>query len=217
MPEHRRSARTAFAWIRGSPRRAGDGSPSLHSRGPLLAERPHSFSVIVGPTGAILERGFVIQELRESAGHRRVEALLRERECFGRPMGKRLCELTPLRPELRIGPHVGHEPDAKRFVRWDRVAGEDHVERAAPADQSWKEERRAGVRHEPDAAPGGTEARRGGGDADIARDRDPEPRSGHHPVNRRDDGLTHLAYRRDRRVIPATELVAEMELAALFD
>src|SRR5438309_9251076 len=175
--ERLRTGRTGCACTRGSRRRAGAYSFSLHLRRTLLAERSHTFSVIARPTGAVLKDGLVLEELRESARHRRVESLLCEGECFGRAASQRLCELVPLRRELGVRPYAGYQADAQSLVRRDGFAGQDHVERPAPADHSWKEERRAGVRHEPDAAPRRAEARGGCCDADVACDRETKARA----------------------------------------
>src|SRR6266550_8661198 len=143
--------RTAQGWSsRSSPQsRSSLGSCSMafHLRGPLLAEGPHAFSVIARASRAVLQIGLVLEELVESARHARVESLLAERERLGRAASKRLCELAPFRRELGVGPDMRHEPDAQRFVRGDRFAGQDHVEGAAPTDHPWKEECRARVRH----------------------------------------------------------------------
>src|SRR5207247_4756655 len=101
---------------------------------------------------------------------------------------------------------------AERRVGGDWASGKHHVERAAPAQQTRKEESRAGIRYEPDAAPRGTEGRRGSGDADVARDRDPEARARGDTVHGGNNRLAHLADRGDRRVVAPAQLVAEMEL-----
>src|SRR5437773_9136011 len=105
---------------------------AFHLRGPLLAEGPHAFSVIARASRAVLQIGLVLEELVESARHARAASLLCERERLSRAASKRLCEFAPFRRELRVGRDMRHEPDAQRYVRCDRVAGQDYVEGAAP-------------------------------------------------------------------------------------
>ena len=159
----------------------------------------------------------MLEELRESARHRDIESLLRERECFGRATGERLGELAPLDRELGVGPHAADEADAQGFIGGDRLAREDHIESATPAHHPREEEGRARIWHETHTTPRRPKGRGRRGNADVAGDRETETRARGDAVDGRDDRLAHLADRGDRGMVAAAELVTELEIAGLLD
>src|SRR3954471_23702813 len=130
-------------------------SMAFHLRGPFFAERLHAFSVIVRAARAVLKLGLVIEEFSEAARHRGIEPFLRKGERFSGAPRERLRELAPLRGELGVRPHTRDQTNAKRFLGGNGFARQDHVERAAPADQPGKKKGRARIGYQSDPAPGG--------------------------------------------------------------